>query len=371
MDFASVKRVVIKIGSTLVADSNGVLRKSWLEALAEDIFKLKSNGTEIIIVSSGAVALGRKSLGLTKTKDKMRLEQKQAAAACGQVFLIEAYHEVLAKHKITSGQVLLSIEDSENRRRYLNARNTLETLLDGGVVPVVNENDTVATEEIRVGDNDRLAARVAQMIEADLLILLSDVDGLYTSNPAVESGAKHIEKVDDITSEIEDMASGSSSHEGSGGMLTKIAAAKIATRSGCNTVITLGKHEHPIGQLIAGAKHTLFAAKVSPHSARKKWIADTLNLMGEVIVDDGAAAAMAKGKSLLPAGVVLVNGEFERGDAVAIKTEDGREIGRGLCAYSVDDAKKIIGHNTSEIEDILGYAGRIALIHHNDLVITA
>ncbi len=370
MNIEKAKRIVIKIGSTLVADEKGDLRKNWLHSLSDDIAKLKKSDKEIVIVTSGAVALGRRYLGLTKTKDSLKLEQKQAAAACGQVALAEAYRQSLSRHNITMGQILLSLEDSENRRRYLNARSTFETLLTGGVVPVVNENDTVATEEIRVGDNDRLAARVAQMIEADLLILLSDVDGLYTENPMTNPAkAKHIPVVDNITDKIAAMADGKGSHESSGGMTTKIMAARIATGSGCNTIITIGKEENPIKRLLEGGKHTLFTAKESPRSARKKWIADGLKATGKIIIDDGAVAALGKGKSLLPAGVVSVEGKFQRGDAVSIRNQNGKEIGRGLVAYSIEDAEKIIRHNSKDIEKILGYSGRDALIHRNDLVL--
>ena len=370
MNIKNSKRLVVKVGSALVTKKDGTINKEWLDAFSQGIAKLRDNGTDVVVVSSGAVSLGRKSIGITKSKNNMRLEQKQAAAACGQVLLVEEYRKTFTKHDINIGQVLLTIEDSENRRRYLNARSTFQTLLEARIIPIVNENDTVATEEIRVGDNDRLAARVAQMIEADFLVLFSDVDGLYTSNPMVNKKAKHIPIVEKIDDKIMAMAGGAVSQESSGGMATKVEAARIATRSGCNTIITAGKGMNPVEDLLNGCKHTIFIAKGNPGSARKKWIGDTLIITGEVVVDDGAAKALSKGKSLLPAGVTEVRGNFERGDAVLVVSAIGEEIGRGLVAYSKADAERIIGHNSSDIEKILGYSGRDALIHRNDLVLS-
>jgi glutamate 5-kinase len=367
VDFKRVKCLVVKIGSALLSDSEGKPHAAWLQSLAADIAQLKKQGTSVIIVSSGAVALGKKVLGL-KGK-KLRLEEKQAAAACGQPLLMETYGRTLGKEDLSAAQILLSIEDSENRRRYLNAKSTLTTLLGAGVVPVINENDTVATEELRFGDNDRLAARVAQMVGADLLVLLSDVDGLYTANPRLDKKAQHLPVVETIDAKIERMAGGSLSDVGSGGMATKIAAAKIAVRSGCHTVILHGEAPAPLSRLMKGEKHTIFISGKTPLSARKHWIADTLHVSGTLVVDDGAAKALAGGKSLLPAGVKEIKGRFERGDAVAVTTLEGAEIARGLVAYSAEDARRIIGHNSKEIETILGFAGRDALIHRDDLVL--
>ncbi len=367
MELGRAKSLVIKIGSALLCDENGQPRKKWLASLASDIAALKKKGVSVIIVSSGAVALGRTTLKLWRKK--LKLEEKQAAAACGQPLLMATYQHTLGKHTLAAAQVLLSIEDSENRRRYLNARSTLSTLLESGVIPIINENDTVATEELRFGDNDRLAARVAQMVEAELLILLSDIDGLYTANPKQDKKAQHIPVVEKIDARIERMAGGVSSDVGSGGMVTKIAAAKIAVRAGCHTVITEGSRMNPLKHLFAGATHTIFVSNQTPLSARKHWIADSLHVAGDIIVDDGAVKALESGKSLLPAGVKDIKGRFERGDAVAVKTLKGKEIARGLVAYSAEDARRIMGHNTKEIEQILGFAGRDALIHRDDLVL--
>lgn len=359
----SFKRIVIKIGSSLIASEDGP-NLPWLKTLAADIAALEN--AQVIIVTSGAVALGRHALNL-KSK-KLKLEEKQAAAACGQPALMEIYRQAFTAKNIETAQILLGLEDSENRKRYLNARNTLETLLKAGVIPVINENDTVATEELRVGDNDRLAARVAQMAGADLLVLLSDIDGLYTANPNTEKTAKHIAEVKTIDAKIEAMAGGATSNVGTGGMVTKIAAAKIATHSGCHTVIARGNQNHPLKKLLEGGTHTIFLAADTPHNARKRWIRDTLKTTGEVIVDEGAAAALSKGKSLLPAGVKEVKGSFERGDAVSIKTLSGALLGRGLVNYTSDDTRRILGANSANIEEILGYAGREVLIHRDDIV---
>lgn len=362
------KIIVLKIGSSLLIDGkNGEVKTQWLKSLAEDVSKLVKNGKKVVIVTSGAIALGRKSLGLSKKN--LKLQEKQAAAACGQLSLISVYQEALAKHKLKAAQILITLEDSESRRRYLNARNTLETLISHGIIPVINENDTVATAEIRFGDNDRLAARVAQMVGADMLILLSDIDGLYTADPGKNKNAVHINEVNEIDEKIEKMAGGSGTDVGSGGMVTKIAAAKIAASSGCSTVITFGKEENPINNLIEGGKFTIFLSKENPESARKRWIADNLNTKGFLVVDDGAATALLKGKSLLPAGVTEVEGSFDRGDAVIIRNAKGKEIGRGLSAYSSKDAKKIMRLKSEKIEEILGFSGRDEIIHRDDLVL--
>ncbi|NDF11551.1 MAG: glutamate 5-kinase [Proteobacteria bacterium] len=374
MKLTDYRSIVIKIGSSLLTDEKGNPRRAWLENLLLDVAELKKqkskNGkpVEVVIVSSGAVALGRNALGFAH--GALRLEEKQAAAACGQPRLMALYRELFEAHKIHAAQVLLTMEDSEDRRRYLNARTTLRTLLDAGVVPVINENDTVATEELRFGDNDRLAARVAQMVSAELLILLSDIDGLYTANPKTDKNAKHIPLVKSITPEIEAMGGAAISAVGSGGMVTKIAAAKMAFYSGCHTVIMEGSDGSPLKRLEKGGVHTLFQAQSSPMQARKHWIASGLRASGEVTVDSGAAKALKEGKSLLPAGVKEIKGQFGRGDAVSILDESGREIGRGLVAYAAEDARRIIGHKSAEIAAILGYEGRDALIHRDDMVVS-
>lgn len=364
------KRIVVKIGSSLLAGKDGALRSAWLTSLVQDVAALRREGKEIILVSSGAVSLGRQALGFGVTR-KLKLEEKQAAAACGQGALIQAYQQAMDAHGLKAAQILLTIEDSENRRRYLNARNTIETLLELGSIPIINENDTVATAELRFGDNDRLAARVAQMMGADLLVLLSDVDGLYSENPNANPNARHILDVIIITAEIEAMAGGAASALSSGGMVTKILAAKMATSSGCNTMITLGLHDHPLQKLQDGGKRTLFHADGTPKSARKRWIADTLAPLGEITVDDGAADALTRGKSLLPAGIKAVSGEFARGDAVTVKDKKGVEIARGLSAYASADVQKILGVKTDMLENILGYKGREEVIHRDDLVLKA
>ncbi len=363
----SISRMVIKIGTALVVEPDGTPRVDWLKSLVADIIALRAKGTEVIVVSSGAVALGKPALGLAG-KNGLKLEQKQAAASCGQSVLTELYRAYLREHGVEAAQILLTIEDSEHRRRYLNARNTVETLLAAGVVPVINENDAVATEELRVGDNDRLAARVAVMLGAELLVLLSDVDGLYSADPSQDKTAEHIPVVKAITPEIIAMAGDAVSHAGSGGMVTKLAAAEIAITGGCHTVITRGEVAHPLQALNQSARHTLIKAKETPHNARKHWIVTGLVTSGKVVVDVGAETALRSGKSLLPAGVKTVEGEFQRGDAVAIVTTDGVEIGRGLSAYNAEDARRIAGHNSKDIEALLGFSGRDALIHRDDLV---
>jgi len=367
MDLASSSRIVIKIGSALVTDEQGHLHADWLKSLAEDVTALRALGKEIIIVTSGAVALGRHTLGIKRKK--LKLEEKQAAAACGQVELIRHYKDIFSHHHIATAQILLTIEDSENRRRFLNARGAMETLLKLGIIPVINENDTVATAELRFGDNDRLAARVAQMTGSDVLVLLSDIDGLYTANPQEDKTATLIPLVTEITAEIEQMAGISLSDVGTGGMITKIAAAKIAVSSGCHMVIAKGKTMHPLKALMEGAKCTWFTASATPRAARKNWIAASLHHVGEVVIDDGALVALTAGKSLLPAGVVSVSGQFSRGDAVAIKTKDNRTIGCGISAYSAENAAMICGQHSRDIEKLLGFSGREELIHRDDLVI--
>ncbi len=364
------KRIVVKIGSALLAHDDGRLRAEWLDALAQDIAKLRDGGAEILIVSSGAIAVGRRLLGLARgpRNRALRLEESQAAAAAGQVRLAHAWQETLGRYDVPVAQILLTIEDTEDRRRHLNARNTIATLLRLGVVPVINENDTVATDEIRFGDNDRLAARVAQMMGADTCAILSDIDGLYTADPTTDPAAKHVPEVDAITPEIAAMAGETAGDDGSGGMITKIEAARVALQSGCRLVIADGRAAHPLAALDAGARATWFVSHAEPHTARKRWIAGTLKPEGLVTVDAGAARALARGTSLLPAGVTAVEGNFERGDPVIVCDEQGRELARGLIAYDSADAKRILGRQSGEIETILGYRGREEMIHRDDLV---
>ncbi|MEI7668775.1 MAG: glutamate 5-kinase [Pseudomonadota bacterium] len=367
MSLIKAKQIVIKVGSSILLNENGGVNKTWLKAFSQDIEFLKKQGTKITIVTSGAVALGRSSIGILD--GKLKLEEKQAAAACGQIKLVEAWREALAKHDINIAQILLTIDDSENRKRYINARNTLSTLLANNVIPVINENDTVATMELRVGDNDRLAARVAQMIGADHLILFSDIDGLYTSNPSKNKNAKFINKVEEITPEIEAMAGKSASNIGTGGMVTKIEAAKIAIAAGCNMVIAKGNILNPLKKLIETNYGTWFIASSNPSNARKNWIIGSIAPAGVVIVDEGAEAALKKGKSLLPAGVKKIQGDFEQGDCVIIKNDKNEVLGRGLVSYSSEESSLIIGQKSHSIEKILGFSGRSEIIHRDNLVI--
>ena len=364
----TARRVVVKVGSALLVDQEtGRLNRTWLETLIEDLLRLRKRGQQVILVSSGAIALGRRHLGLPK--GPLRLEESQAAAAVGQIRLAHAYKELLEARGVTVAQVLLTLEDSERRRRYLNARATLESLLELGALPVINENDTVATAEIRYGDNDRLAARVAQMAGADCLVLLSDVDGLYTADPNRDPNARFIEKVLQITPEIEAMAGRSISAVGSGGMTTKILAARIAVAAGCHMCIASGYPKHPVRRIEEGARCTWFVPTATPIAARKQWIAGTLRPAGALCVDEGALRALLAGKSLLPAGVTGARGRFDRGDTVSVLAPDGTEVARGITAYSDVDAARIMGRQSSEIESILGFRGRHEMIHRDDLVI--
>ena len=366
-EWTRAKRIVVKIGSSLLVDGvTGTLKADWLRSLSDDIAKLRGDGKEVIVVSSGAIALGRNVLKLPK--GALKLEDSQAAAAVGQIDLAHAYEDAFRAQGLVAAQVLLTLGDTEERRRYLNARSTVTTLLKLGAVPVVNENDTVATSEIRYGDNDRLAARVASMMSADCLVLLSDVDGFYTAPPGSSADARRLDEVTDITSEIEAMAGDAGSELSRGGMVTKIEAAKLALAGGTHMVIASGKVLNPLATLVTGSS-TWFLARSDPVTARKRWIVGTLEPKGAVILDRGAAAALAGGKSLLPAGVMRVEGSFERGDAVIIRSDDCTEIGRGLAAYDHTDAKAIIGRKSSEIEHILGYRGRPELIHRDDMVL--
>ena len=365
---AEAKRIVVKIGSVLLVDDNsGTLHNTWLNSLGKDVAALRDRGHEVILVSSGAIALGRRYLGLKP--GELKLEEKQAAAAVGMVRLAQSYQETLNKFDLSVAQILLTLDDSENRRRYLNARSTIMTLLRVGVVPLINENDTIATDEIRFGDNDRLAARVASMVSADLLILLSNINGLYTADPAQDKAAKLLPTVTEITHEIEAMASNTVTSDSSGGMPTKLAAAKQCLGAGCRMIICEGRGMFPLKSLENGGDCTWFIPSGNPQTARKRWISGSLQSLGSVIVDDGAVAALERGHSLLPAGILRIEGTFQRGDAITIMKRDGSEFGRGLIAYSSEDATQIIGHKTGEIEDLLGYRGRDEIIHRDDLVI--
>lgn len=372
-DLAAGRRIVVKIGSALLVDeSRGAIRRTWLEALAADLERLRrgdGNGAEreIVLVSSGAIAVGRRHLGFEA--GPLRLDQKQAAAATGMIRLAHAYQEVLARHDLTVAQILLTLADTEDRRRYINARNTLTTLLGVGAVPLINENDTVATDEIRVGDNDRLAARVAAMVTADTLILLSDVDGFYTANPRRDADARLIPLVREVTPEIEAAADGAEAGVGTGGMVTKLAAARIALAAGCRMVIADGHRLNPLAAIESGEPCSWFLPTANPQTARKRWIGGSLRPAGRVVVDIGAEAALNAGKSLLPAGVVAVEGAFEKGEAVSVRSIRGREIGRGLVAYSAEDARQILGCKSGEIEKRLGYRGPDELIHRDNLVV--
>jgi glutamate 5-kinase len=372
------KRLVVKVGSSLLIGDGGQLRRDWLAGLAEDVVKLQSEGRQTLIVSSGAIAIGSSVIGINTRR--ARLEDLQAAAAAGQVQLVHAYQEVLGRHDIAAAQVLLTPEDTENRRRFLNARGTnrrrflnargtLNRLLERGVVPIVNENDTVATDEIRYGDNDRLAARVAQLVMADVLVLLSDVDGLYTADPGKEHAAQHLPEVRRIDEDILAMAGETRSAIGSGGMATKVQAARIATHAGCSTVITSGVVERPLDALAAGGRCTIFRAEGTPAAARKQWLAGALDIRGKLRIDDGAAAALRDGKSLLPVGVVDVVGNFRRGDVVALVDATDGELGRGLAEYSDQEAQALAGCQSDDIEERLGYRGRSVMVHRDELVL--
>ncbi|MEO8307753.1 MAG: glutamate 5-kinase [Pseudomonadota bacterium] len=362
------RRVVVKVGSALLVDQQtGRLNRAWLETLVDDLRRLRRRGQQVILVSSGAIALGRRQLRLPD--GPLPLEHKQAAAAVGQIRLAHAYKELLEDDEITVAQVLLTLQDSEQRRRYLNARATLNALLELGAIPVINENDTVATSEIRYGDNDRLAARVAQMASADCLVLLSDVDGLYSADPNLDPAAQFLPQVLSITPQIEAMAGGSASALGSGGMSTKIAAARIAVAAGCHMCIAPGNHKHPLKRIEAGARCTWFVPTASPIAARKQWIVGVLKPAGTLRIDAGAEAALRRGRSLLPAGVVATTGDFERGDAVNVATAEGQTLARGLSAYSAADVLRIMGKRSSEFEPLLGFRGRDEIIHRDDLVL--
>lgn len=362
------RRIVVKVGSSLLVDrGRGLLRQSWLAALSEDLAGLHRRGADVLVVSSGAIALGRTVLGLPS--GQLKLEESQAAAAVGQIALARTWSEALSRHGLTAGQILLTLADTEERRRYLNARATLGRLLDLRAVPVINENDTVATSEIRYGDNDRLAARVATMAGADLLVLFSDIDGLYTAPPASDPAARHIPLVARITPEIDAMAGGAASELSRGGMRTKIEAGKIAVAGGTHMLIADGRGENPLAGVAAGARCTWFLTASTPATARKTWIAGSLEPRGTLYVDAGAVRALRGGASLLPVGVSRIEGDFARGDAVLIREADGRVLGRGLVAYDAHDAKRVLGKASRDIEAVLGYPGRAEMIHRDDMAL--
>jgi glutamate 5-kinase len=361
-------RVVVKIGSSLLVEQGtGRLHRKWLGSLAREVARLRGRGQQVVLVSSGAIALGRRYLGLGP--EQRKLEEQQAAAAAGQIILAHAYQELLNKHDLKVAQVLLTLDDTESRQRYLNGRSTLQTLLELGVVPVINENDTVATAEIRYGDNDRLGARVAEMVSADCLVLLSDVDGLYDADPTRNAGARLIPEVREITPDIEALAGTAGTEFGSGGMITKLIAARIAFSAGCATVIASGRRLRPLAAIESGKPCTWFITDRSPRAARKKWIAGTLKPRGHLTIDAGAEKALAAGRSLLPVGVVAVEGRFERGDAVTVRNRDGRDLARGLVAYGSDEARRIQGRRSEDIEELLGYRDRDEIIHRDNLAL--
>jgi glutamate 5-kinase len=365
---ADFRRIVVKIGSSLLVDAKaGRLNEKWLASLCADIAALRADRRDILVVSSGAIALGRSVLKLAG--GALALEDSQAAAAVGQIALARTWTEALSRHGITAGQILVTLGDTEERRRYLNARSTIDRLLQWRAVPVINENDTVATNEIRYGDNDRLAARVATMVSAEALVLLSDVDGLYDAPPGSGAKARHLPLVERVTPEIEAMAGAAGSGLSRGGMLTKVEAAKIATAAGTHMVIASGRVEHPLRAIEQGARCTWFLTPGNPVTARKKWIAGALEPKGTLTLDAGAVAALRRGNSLLPVGVVRIDGDFARGDAVIIRGPDGVEIGRGLCAYDAEDAQKIRGRSSGDIDSILGFSGRAEMVHRDDLVL--
>ncbi len=367
-ELAVFRRVVVKVGSSLLVDARaGRLRESWLASLAADLAEFHHGPRDVLVVSSGAIALGRAVLKLAS--GPLKLEDSQAAAAVGQIALARTWTEALSHQDIVAGQVLVTLGDTEERRRYLNARSTIDTLLQWRAIPVINENDTVATNEKRYGDNDRLAARVATMVSADLLVLLSDVDGLYDAPPDTQAAARHIPCVPRITPDIEAMAGTAGSELSRGGMQTKIEAARIATTAGTHMVIASGGVEHPLRAVADGARCTWFLTAANPVTARKKWIAGALESKGTLTIDAGAVAALRRGKSLLPAGITGVDGSFARGDAVIIRGPDGAEIGRGLCAYDIEDARKIKGRSSPDIASILGFGGRAEMVHRDDLVV--
>jgi glutamate 5-kinase len=367
LQIADFRRLVIKVGSSLLVNDEGELDRVWLEKLTDDVAILARDGHEVLIVSSGAIAIGSSVLKINKKR--ARLPDLQAAAAAGQVQLVHAYQEALRRHDISAAQILLTPDDTEDRRRFLNASRTLGKLIDRSVVPIINENDTVATEEIRYGDNDRLAARISQMVMADALILLSDVDGFYTADPNSGHDAEHIPEVTHINSDIQSMAGETRSDVGTGGMATKVQAAGIATHAGCATIIASGVIQNPLQALGSGARYTVFRASETPAAARKQWLAGVLEVCGELQLDEGAVQALRDGSSLLPVGVVAVDGDFRQGDVLRLKDPQGVDIGRGLAEYSNEEASRLKGIRSEQIEQVIGYRGRAVMVHRNELVL--
>ncbi len=367
LELSDYRRLVVKVGSSLLIGADDAVNRAWLEGLAEDVAELQKTGHELLIVSSGAIAIGSSVLGINRRR--ARLEDLQAAAAAGQVQLVHAWQEALARHGIAAAQVLLTPEDTENRQRFLNARGTLAKLLENCVVPVINENDTVATEEIRYGDNDRLAARVAQLVMADGLVLLSDVDGLYSADPGKDPAAEHIAEVRRIDEDVFAIAGETRSDVGSGGMATKVQAARIATHAGCSTIVASGKVDHPLAVLAAGGTCTVFRAEGTPAAARKQWLAGVLDVRGELRLDKGAVRALRNGNSLLPVGMAEVVGAFRRGDVVTLVDASGKELGRGLAEYSDEEARQLAGCHSEQIEERLGYRGSSVMVHRDDLIL--
>lgn len=362
------RRIVVKIGSSLLIDAEtGTLNTARLNTICAEVHRLQTRGQQVLIVSSGAIALGRRQLDLSR--NQRRLDYHQSAAAAGQVLLIRAYHEVFDQYQVKIAQILLTLDDTEHRKRYLNARATLENLLELGAMPIVNENDSVATDEIRYGDNDRLAARVALMISADCLILLSDVAGLYDADPEVDENARLIPIVESLDAKIDAVAGESRTEFGSGGMVTKVAAAKICIPSGCATVIASGLVENPLANIEDGGPCTWFVPKTTPQAARKQWIAGTLTPKGSLHIDAGAMDALLRGRSLLAVGITAISGEFDRGDPVTIHGPDRVELARGLVAYSSQESELIKGKHSDTTEEILGYCGRKAVVHRDDMVL--
>jgi glutamate 5-kinase len=366
MSLKNSKTIVIKIGSSLLVDKNKKIRKKWLLSFAEDIQKLKSNNKKIIIVSSGAIALG--CIKMNYNKNNLKLDKSQAMASIGQIELMNLFSNTFSKFKLNISQILLTLEDTEERRRSLNAKRTFENLFDLNFIPVVNENDTTATTEIKYGDNDRLASRVAQITNADTLVLLSDVDGLYTKNPKIFKDAKKIKKVVNLNEDLKNINLRGNNEFGSGGMITKMKAAKICQLSGCNMIIANGLYLNPIDKIIKKNDYTLFVSRVSKLDARKKWIISSLSPKGELIIDDGAKKALKNGKSLLAAGIKKIYGKFKKGDHIKILDKNNNECARGLCSFSSDEIGKILGHHSKEIKKILGYITKSEVVHKDDMV---
>ena len=366
MSLKNSKTIVIKIGSSLLVDKEKKIKKKWLLSFAKDIQKLRFKNKKIIIVSSGAIALG--CIKMNFSKRNLKLDKSQAVASIGQIELMNLFSNTFSKYKLNISQILLTLEDTEERRRSLNAKRTFENLFDLGFIPIVNENDTIATAEIKYGDNDRLASRVAQITDADTLVLLSDVDGLYTKNPKLFKDAKLIKKVENFNKDLKNINFKGINEFGSGGMNTKIEAAKICQLSGCNMIIASGLHLNPIDRIIKQNNFTLFISKVSKLDARKKWIISSVSPKGELVIDEGAKKALRSGKSLLATGIKKVNGKFNKGDHIKILDKSNKECARGLCSFSSNEVEKILGHHSKEIEKILGYTAKSEVVHKDDMV---